>query len=344
MPKVSVIMPVYNGERFLAKAIESILEQTYQDFEFIIIRAYDTNQASADIISQYAKKDNRIIIIDNNSKLGIAVSLNIGIEAAKGDYLARMDGDDISLPERLRTQVAFMENNTDTTICCSRVVYIDETGRDLFYKDNLSADPAQIVSDLFFFCFIHHPSVMFRKNAIFEHELYYDNTYEAAEDHELWRRASRTVKISVVPEILLKYRWHMKSASHTGGVVQKNACLRIMRDNLEELKITASEEELAYLQRTTCYETLSNYRKVEKLLNSFYETIIEKNRDLKVYDENCLIKTLDRRMYWRHHRIRRWVAVTLKSIASAVSSEAIFSSAIFLELNGFSTLIKRLLR
>jgi len=344
MPRVSVAMTVYNCEKFIKQSVESILAQTYSDFEFIIVCESGTNDETLGILNDFAKLDSRIRLIKNSEKLGIAPSLNKALREASGEYIARMDGDDVAMQNRLAAQVEFMDEKPDTAICCSRVIYIDENGKELYYKDNLSDNPEQIKSDLLFFCFIHHSSVMFRKTAVVKHNLYYDETFKTAEDHELWRRASRLVKISAVPEILLKYRWHANSAAHSNADQQRNDSLRIMRNCLSEMQIAATDAELRYLQRTTCRETLKDFRKVERILNAFYNTIIEKSRELNIYDEECLNATLSRRMYWRQHRIRRLAAVMLKSVASATSSEHLFASAIYLELNGFSAVIKRILR
>ena len=342
MTMVSVVMPIYNGEKYLSQAIESILAQTYTDFELIIVSEFGTNQASQAIIEQYAKADNRIVVIENESRLGIAASLNRGLRAAKGEYIARMDGDDISLPQRLEKQVEFMDANQDVAISCTRVSYIGENGKKLYYKDNLSEDPDQIKADLLFFCFIHHPSVMFRKSAIFEHDLLYDESYTAAEDHELWCRASRLVRIAAIPEVLLKYRWSRKSSYHTGGSVLDNHSRMILRRSLEDLHIPINEEELSYLQRTTCRESILSYKSVEKSLNSYYNTISASNREFMIYDAKCLEDTLNKRMYWKQHRIRRLAAVILKSAAKAASNDALFYAAIYLELNGFAAVLKRI--
>ena len=112
MPQISVIMPVYNGERFLSEAVESILKQTYQDFEFIIVDDGSTDR-SLEIIQYYQALDERIILIENGKNIGVASSLNKGISAAKGEFIARMDADDISLPERLEQQRAFMFTRPD---------------------------------------------------------------------------------------------------------------------------------------------------------------------------------------------------------------------------------------
>ncbi|MDD2913253.1 MAG: glycosyltransferase family 2 protein, partial [Candidatus Pacebacteria bacterium] len=111
-PKISIIMPVYNVETFLSEAIESVLNQTFYDFEFVIINDGSTDN-SLEIIKNYEKKDSRIVLLDNKENLGITKSLNIGLNKARGEYIARMDGDDISEKERIEIQYDFLKKNRD---------------------------------------------------------------------------------------------------------------------------------------------------------------------------------------------------------------------------------------
>ncbi len=122
--KLSVIMPVYNGQDFVSKAIESILGQTFSDFEFIIINDGSTDR-TLKILESYQKKDKRIVLLNQENK-GIAKSLNRGIAKAKGDYIARQDADDISFPDRLRNQVEFLDNNKDVGFLGCSCEMIDE--------------------------------------------------------------------------------------------------------------------------------------------------------------------------------------------------------------------------
>ena len=106
MPKVSIVMPVYNGEAYINEAIDSIIAQTFTDWEFIIVNEYGSNEAVTSILHDYEKRDSRIHIIQNETRLRIAESLNVGLRAARGEYIARMDADDIAGKERLEIQVA----------------------------------------------------------------------------------------------------------------------------------------------------------------------------------------------------------------------------------------------
>ena len=128
MPRISVIMSVYNSARFLAEAIQSILGQTYNDFEFIIVDDGSSDQ-SLEIIRSYAKMDNRIRVLENEKKYGLAASLNRCIFIAKGDYIARMDADDICVPDRLEKQIAFLEQHPNIGIIGGSVQEIDGQGQ-----------------------------------------------------------------------------------------------------------------------------------------------------------------------------------------------------------------------
>ena len=197
MPKISVIMPVYNTkEEWLRNAIESILNQTYTDFEFIIINDGSTNNAREVILSY---NDERIKYIEQENQ-GIAVTLNNGLDIAKGDYVARMDSDDISLPERFKKQVDFLDNNADISILGSWF--------EIFPEMQVIKHPATVkYIDLIRCCFIGHPTIMLRKCDLDKYNLRYNSSYKC-EDYELWSRAIRNLKFYNLQEILLKYRWH----------------------------------------------------------------------------------------------------------------------------------------
>jgi glycosyltransferase involved in cell wall biosynthesis len=121
-PYISAVMSVYNeSEEYLRKSIESILNQTYTDFEFIIILDNPDNKKARDILKEYENKDDRIVLLENEKNIGLAPSLNRGVKVARGKYIARMDADDIALPQRFEKQVYFLENNPDYAVCFTQV-------------------------------------------------------------------------------------------------------------------------------------------------------------------------------------------------------------------------------
>jgi glycosyltransferase involved in cell wall biosynthesis len=200
-PKVTVLMPVYNGERFLREAVESILNQTFGDFEFLIIDDGSLDR-SAEIIRGY--DDPRIRLIRNETNLGIVASLNRGIDQAQGEYIARMDCDDISMPARLEKQVAFMEKHPGVGVCGTWARVIDDRGQVVSLRRSPQGKAAHRL------CWrptpFIHPTCMLRSALLKEYR--YLPGFPHAEDYELWLRLCRRTLFANIGEYLLHYRAH----------------------------------------------------------------------------------------------------------------------------------------
>lgn len=162
-PEISVIMSVYNDEKYIAKAIDSILTQSFSNFELIICDDYSTDRSS-NIIEKYVKQDNRIVFFKNEKNLGLATSLNRCIERAKGKYIARMDSDDISLPNRFEVEYNYLEDNSDIVVVGCKCQCIDEN--DEIYKDFQIHSGSVSFYDAIKKVQIVHPTVMMRKEAL----------------------------------------------------------------------------------------------------------------------------------------------------------------------------------
>lgn len=226
MPNVSVVMPVYNGEKYLRESMDSILDQSYTDFEFIIIDDCSTDE-SFDIIRSY--KDTRIRLIRNEENLRLPASLNKGIRLAKGKYIARMDADDISLPNRFFKQVNYMESHPEVAALGASFQAIDCEGCNLYKHHALVDDDLEryylIPSPL------AHPTVMMRRETIVSNNLFYDVKYSSAQDYDLWLRIRKQFKIANLPDVLLKYRIHKKSISSLRSQEQQDNTYTIFRKN-----------------------------------------------------------------------------------------------------------------
>ena len=206
VPRISIIMGVYNGERFLREAIESILKQTYSDFEFIICNDCSTDN-SMEIIQEYLNLDKRIIVLNNEVNSGLAASLNKCLQVARGEFVARMDCDDSSLPNRFEKQLEWLHNHENVCVVGSAVEYID---------DNSHVYAKQIIEEIQFFelkdvvCFsrVVHPSVMMRREHIIEVGGYTVNELTSrAEDYDLWcKLCEKGYVIANIPQILFQYR------------------------------------------------------------------------------------------------------------------------------------------
>ncbi len=209
-PKVSVILPVYNANRYLRRAIESILDQSYQNLEVIIIDDGSTDD-SFKIIKHYADNDQRIIAITRDN-LGLTHTLNEGLSIAEGIYVARMDSDDIAYSNRIEKQVRYLQKHPKVKLVGSSYLMINEHSLPIDYV-NTPTNHDTITSMLLDgSCPISHPTVLFCREAI--HAVgAYRKGYESAEDLELWLRLTETSEVSNLPDILMKYRIHPKSIS-----------------------------------------------------------------------------------------------------------------------------------
>lgn len=196
-PSITVLMPVYNAERFLQEAIDSVLQQTFTDFEFLILDDGSTDK-SIDIIQAYT--DPRIRFYQNEKNLGISATLNRGIALATAEVIARMDADDLCYPHRLQQQWEYLQAHPDCALVSSNVRIITETGAVVRQDDYKSP---YYYYNLTFECWIYHPTITFRKNAVQEIGAY---TVTYSEDFELFWQLSRKYKIYNLPEVLLDYR------------------------------------------------------------------------------------------------------------------------------------------
>ena len=257
LPLVTVIMPVYNSERYVAEAIESILDQTFTDFEFLIIDDASTDRTKS-IIKSY--KDPRIHVIEKPDNTGYTRSLNLGLKKAKGRYIARMDSDDISFPERFEKQVSFLNANPKYILCGTSYSIIDQDHQVLLPKTN-----KEIRLNLLRTNCIAHPTIMLKKDIIKKYSLQYDPKMEPSEDYDLWVRLLPLGKLYNLQEVLLKYRLHNSSVS---------------RKRIREQEVAAVEVKLKLLQKSNDYITRDELHLLKRIFLK-YETLDLK--DIKAF-------------------------------------------------------------
>lgn len=217
--ELSVLMCVYNGDVFLVQAIESILAQTFTEFEFIIVDDASTDK-TPQILAEYAQKDSRIKILKNSENLGLTKSLNIGLHAAQGKYIARMDADDIALPDRFMTQYWFMEEHPSLAAIGSFVQVIDKKGQVLGEK-KLAVSYEDIKSKMLFNNQFIHSTLFFRADRLKESGGY-DESFRKSQDYELMFRLSSKYPVANLTQNLLQFRFHTESISWTNTEQQKN--------------------------------------------------------------------------------------------------------------------------
>ncbi|MEX2659940.1 MAG: glycosyltransferase [Acidimicrobiales bacterium] len=210
-PAVSVLMPVYNGEAFLAEAVESILGQTFTDFEFVIVDDGSSDR-TAQMIEEYVARDGRIRAVHQTENLGLIATLNRAIPGCRGDYIARMDADDHCDARRLERQVDHLTRNPDVGVLGTTYRFIDERGRELPDGRQLPTDPASLRWRLFFECCIAHATVLVRRD-VYQSLIPYDKSFFAAEDYELWLRAAGRVRMENLESVLYYVRRHAASVT-----------------------------------------------------------------------------------------------------------------------------------
>lgn len=206
MVKVSVIMPVYNAEAYVASAIDSILKQTFTDFEFIILNDGSTDNTKS-IVSKFT--DKRIKFIDRSENLGIVETLNRGLDLAAGEYIARMDSDDIAMPNRFEEQVKYLDEHQDVGALGTSYIQFGEN----IPEQTIIKKPHITYLDTILGCPVVHPSVMIRKSVLNKFNLRYRPEYKHAEDYDLWARLIRYSRIDNLTDVLLKYRYHKSNIS-----------------------------------------------------------------------------------------------------------------------------------
>lgn len=241
---ISVIMSNYNTpEKYLRASIDSILNQTYKNFEFIIIDDGSTDD-SLSIIESYS--DDRITIVRNNVNLGITKSLNKGLTLAKGEFVARMDSDDISAPTRFETQVEFLKSHKDCIVCGTGIELIgnwEQKHSDKYICRTIPPKEEFQINLLFGNCpNIVHPTAMFNHLLLKKYGISYNEEYPLAQDYEMWVTCSKYAECANIPETLLNYRVHGGAVSSAKVDLQKNVARQIVQEQLNQLNIELTDE------------------------------------------------------------------------------------------------------
>jgi glycosyltransferase involved in cell wall biosynthesis len=296
---ISVIMPVYNAEKYLDKSIQSIINQTYKNFEFIIIDDGSTDN-SLIIINQFSNNDQRIIVITRENK-GLVFSLNEGISRAKGKYIARMDADDISILNRFELQVDYLESNNDVIACGGQLTtFSDENS-----KINKVSYPTSIIQSnarLLFSVSIAHPAAMMKRSVLSEimtdDGYIYDEKYKCIEDYDLWSRLIKYGSFNNLNEVVLKYRIDNNGMSCIGennkddryskSIEIFSRVLRYINFSFTDIE-SKIHFDLAYTPRIR-----SSHFRQEDFLNYIDKLIkyIQSSNILSAFDKNALRRLL----------------------------------------------------
>lgn len=294
-PLVTVLIPTYNSEAYIKDCLDSIMHQTFQDFEVLIVNEYGSNDHTVSIAGSYG--DKRIRIIQNTKKLGLAESLNVGLREAEGKYAARMDADDMSHPGRLELEVEFMESHPEYGVCGSWQHHFGE-GIDLVHRCLTSHEDIQ--AELIFHCDMCHSTLMLRREFFLSNHLFYRSGY-AAEDYDLWTRAVRKFKFANLPIVLGEYRVSSENATAQKLEALIRESSQMTARNIKDYFGIVLDEQMTRLQcgwRNEFVYLSKRERKVylkkeQKLLQDIWNINLQKN----VLDQNGLLKALNKK--WR---------------------------------------------
>ena len=280
-PKITVLIPVYNVAPYVAEAIESILKQTCTDFELLIINDGSTDGTRDEVLKF---RDSRIRFIENEQNIGLANTLNKGLDLARGEYIARMDGDDISLPHRLEKQVAVLDNHPEIDICGAGYRFFGAKNYDVIYPQEHEA----IKAGLLLGCYMIIP--MFRKRSMIDTKLRYEQEFFPAEDYRFWTLCVMQLKMYNIREILFNYRTHPTQVSET-MINQPEMTVRVKEIYLRTLLPGLSEHwahDFICNFADTNIQTLDDIPVLDNLINS----LLKLNSEQRAIDPVVFAKIL----------------------------------------------------
>lgn len=288
IPLVSVVLPVYNAAPYLGKAIRSILNQTYRNLELIIIDDCSTDN-SLEIINRF--QDTRIKLLKNDNNMAIAYSLNRGMKAAQGKYIARMDADDESLPKRLERQINFLESNSQIDICGSSIQIIGTRSR-----WSVKEDHKMIHAALLFDCPLFHPTVVFRTESFRAVNLSYDEARgrQKVEDYALWINAAEQLTLANIDIPLLRYRY--KSSGIDEPRIRAANALR--RQLLMNAGIIFSDDELLLHYSLCSHGRFSSEPSYIEDVAKWFGKLLMTNQSTHFFDQPALERILEEKL-WR---------------------------------------------
>jgi glycosyltransferase involved in cell wall biosynthesis len=287
-PKITVVMPVYNGEKYLDTAIKSILNQKFTNFEFVIVDDASTDN-SVEIINSY--QDQRIKLIKNNVNLGIPTTRNKCLQESSGEYVAVLDCDDYAYPSRLAEQLEFMENNPDFGMVGSWVELIDEND-DLTGEVWNEDEPSQkIPCRLLFHNYFAHSAVLLRRSALDTVKIngeIYRKDYPNAQDYDLWVRISKKFKVWNIPKVLIKYRVHSHCISLKAANLVEQLTCKIVTEQMNNLGIQPTDKQLALHRQIGSYNPQEIDTSIEyiKEVANWLTILRNANKNTGVYDHH----------------------------------------------------------
>lgn len=286
MRRLTILMPVYNGEQFLTETIDSVLTQTFNDYDFLIINDGSTDNSES-IIKSY--KDTRIKYLSNEVNLGLVKTLNKGIELTNTEFLARMDADDLWEPSKLDKQIRLMDENPEVGLCGTSVRKFGNINGDFIFPRNNET----LKVGFLFYCTMSHPSVVYRTSFLKESGLRYRSEYFPAEDYKMWIDCIDKTQVRNIPEILVYYRQHEQQICQEKQDSQKEKTDNVRMEILKKIypKITEDEKQF-HLNEFVVYSIIStdDIRKHKRWANK----LIKENSFSRYIKPSVMGKELNR--------------------------------------------------
>lgn len=317
-PLVSVLMSVHDEpENMIETAVKSICNQSYDNIEFIIIDDA-SNEGIYEYLKSLANQYPKIRLYRNEINLGLTATLNKGLSLVEGEYIARMDADDYSLPQRIQMQVEYLQRYKDVDILGTGVVSFGD--RICFMSQYNGASNEQIQSDLFFTSSLCHPSVMIRKSFLRRTNLTYDEHIKKGQDYDLWERASVFGMLAVLPNVLLYYRLHPNQITSTNRKDQDTTTINVMKRRIQRLGLKPTERELVCHRVLRSQEQIVSLRElsdwIDKLTNASetYSYI-----DSKILRKNLIMRFVLLKLKWHKLLSVSQIPVFFKIIGSRIS-------------------------
>ncbi len=302
-PKITVLIAVHNGEQYIRETLDSIKNQTFKDFECLLINDFSTD-STLSILEEYAKQDDRFVIHNNEVNLRLAKSLNVGLELARGKYIARLDADDISLPQRLEKQYEYMENHPEISLSYCKhfilnngMVHIANSGK----NRSIGGIPASFL----FFCPVLHPGVIVKTDVIRKYK--YNPEHTCSEDMELWSRMIMGgEKIACQSEFLVLYRIHDSQITSGSSEKQKNEVISIFSKYYQFNFGHDLDEYIDFLSKGVYFY---EERDINKLCK-FYKALLKANKKAKKFKKINLTlgftEILMAYNYKKHFTVSEW--------------------------------------
>lgn len=312
MPKISVVMAVHNGLPFLQAAVDSILNQTCDDFEFLVVDDASTDGGLAIL---HAYPDKRIRLVRNTKQSGLSQSLNQAIDLAQGKYVARMDHDDISLPLRLESQADFLDRHPAVDVVGAWAFTIGDRAGQIW---KLPLHDSEIRSELVFNPALVHSSVMFRRMAFLTKRLHYDPKLLRAQDYDLWCRAAGKIRFANIDKVLMHYRIHQRQIGKQHASEQIRVADEIRTKQLQKLGLHPTEQE------TNLHHNISRWR----FSGSVQELLAIGTWLNKLWAANLKNKHLPVEAF-RRSLGKRWLAACRASINLGLEAWSIFTHSRF---------------